>query len=126
MSVLSRFPGLPKRLSPVLRPLAGWVPPLAVLHHRGRRSGNAFDTPVQAFRTDTGFIIGLAYNANANWALNILAAGGGEISRGGRRYVLTNPRRRGSEARTDLPAPIGVMMERLGIEEFLECDVATH
>jgi deazaflavin-dependent oxidoreductase (nitroreductase family) len=122
MSVLSRFPGLPKYLNPVLRPLARWMPPLAVLHHQGRKSGKSFETPVQAFRTKNGFIVGLAYSSNANWAQNILAAGSGEISRGGRRYVLSAPRERGSEARDDLPAPIGFMMSKLGINDFLECD----
>jgi deazaflavin-dependent oxidoreductase (nitroreductase family) len=122
MPVLSRFPGLPRYLNHVLRPLARWIPPLAVLHHHGRRSGKPFETPVQAFRTDTGFIIGLAYNPNANWALNLLAAGGGDISRGGHRYTLSQPRRRGVEARDDLPAPISHLMRKLGIEEFIECD----
>ncbi|WP_158715998.1 nitroreductase family deazaflavin-dependent oxidoreductase [Streptomyces sp. NRRL B-24720] len=122
MPVLSRFSGLPKYLNPVLRPLARWVPPLAVLHHRGRRSGTWFDTPVQAFRTKTGFIVGLAYNANANWALNLLAGDGGEISRRGRRYTVSRPRKRGAEARADLPAPIGFTMRKLGIDDFLEFD----
>ncbi|MFD7874878.1 nitroreductase family deazaflavin-dependent oxidoreductase [Streptomyces sp. NPDC059766] len=122
MPFLSRFSSLPKYLNPVLRPLGRWVPPLAVLHHRGRRSGTPFDTPVQAFRTKSGFIVGLAYNANANWAQNILAAGGGEISRGGRRYTISRPRKRGPEARADLPAPIGFVMRKLDIDTFLEFD----
>lgn len=124
MSVLSRFPGLPKHLNPVLRPLARHLPPLAVLHHQGRKSGTPFDTPVQAFRTPTGFIVGMAYTSNPQWALNILAAGGASITRGGRTYTLTRPRRRGTEAYADLPAAIALMMRKLGIEEFLECDAA--
>ncbi|MFF5279529.1 hypothetical protein [Streptomyces sp. NPDC000133] len=93
-----------------------------MLHHRGRRSGTSFDTPVQGFRTKTGFIVGLAYNANANWALNLLAGDGGEISRRGRRYTISRPRKRGAEARADLPAPIGFTMRKLGIDDFLEFD----
>ncbi|MCX5395695.1 nitroreductase family deazaflavin-dependent oxidoreductase [Streptomyces sp. NBC_00102] len=122
MPVLSRFSKLPKYFNPVLRPLARWVPPLAVLHHRGRRSGTPFDTPVQAFRTGTGFIVGLAYHSNANWALNILAAGGGTISRGGRRYTISRPRRRGPEARADLAPAVGFVMGKLDIDDFLEFD----
>lgn len=122
MPVLSRFSGLPKYLNPVLRPLARWMPPLAVLHHRGRRSGTPFDTPVQAFRTRTGFVVGLAYTPDANWAKNILALDGGQISRGGRCYTISRPRRRGPEARADLPAPVGFMMRKLGIDDFLEFD----
>ncbi len=122
MPVLSRFSGLPKHLNPVMRPLARWAPPLAVLHHRGRRSGKPYDTPVQAFRTRTGFIVGLAYDPNSSWALNILAAEGGEMTRGGHHYILSRPRRRGAEARAELPAPIAFTMRRFGIDDYLEFD----
>ena len=80
---------LPRYLNPVLTPLARRLPPLAVLHHVGRRSGTAYDTPVQAFRTPQGFVVGLAYEPDAAWALNLLAAGDGQMTRAGRRYQLT-------------------------------------
>jgi deazaflavin-dependent oxidoreductase (nitroreductase family) len=120
--LLSRVSGLPKYLNPVLRPIARRAPPMAVIHHQGRTSGKPFDTPVQAFRTKTGFIVGLAYHSNPNWAQNILAADGGEMSRGGHRYTLTQPRKRGAEARNDLPAAIGFTMRKLRIDDFLEFD----
>jgi deazaflavin-dependent oxidoreductase (nitroreductase family) len=100
------------------------LPPLAVLHHKGRRSGQSYDTPVQAFRTKTGFIVGLAYTSQANWALNILSAGHGEITRAGHRHAISNPRRRGPEAREDLPAPVALMMRAIGVDEFIEFDAA--
>ncbi|MGW2280375.1 nitroreductase family deazaflavin-dependent oxidoreductase [Streptomyces sp. NPDC001770] len=122
MPVLTRFSRFPKYFNPVLRPLARRVPPLAVLHHRGRRSGTPFDTPVQAFRSGTGFIVGLAYTPNADWALNILAAQGGVISRGGHRYTISRPRRRGPEARADLAPSVGFVMRKLDIDDFLAFD----
>ncbi|MFD6531781.1 hypothetical protein [Streptomyces sp. NPDC060184] len=122
MPVLTRFSRFPKYLNPVLRPLARRVPPLAVLHHRGRRSGTPFDMPVQAFRTGTGFIVGLAYDADADWALNIVAAQGGAISRGGRRYRISRPRRRGPEARADLARSVGFVMRKLDVDDFLAFD----
>jgi hypothetical protein len=72
MTVLSSHTALAKYLNTALRPLAGWIPPLAVLHHRTRRSGKRNATPVQALRTDTGFIVGLAHSANANRTRNTL------------------------------------------------------
>jgi hypothetical protein len=51
--------------------------------------------------TETGGIVGLAYDNNANRALNILAASGGEMGRGGRRYTLSQPRKRGPKACED-------------------------
>ena len=114
--------GLPRYLNPVLRPLARWLPPLAVLHHRGRRSGTAYDTPVQAFRTPQGFVVALAYDKNAAWALNLLAAGGGEMTRAGRRYRLTNPRRSGPEAQHLLPRWAALELRSIDVEDFLEFD----
>jgi deazaflavin-dependent oxidoreductase (nitroreductase family) len=114
--------GLPRYVNPVIRPLAGYVPPLAVLHHRGRRSGRSFDTPVQAHRTPAGYAVALAYDSNANWARNILAAGGGEMTRGGRRYVITRPRRSGPEARERLPTWAAATMRALQIDDYLEFD----
>jgi hypothetical protein len=64
----------------------------------------------------------LAYSRNAAWALNLLAAGAGEMTRGGRRFQLTQPRRTGSEARELLPARVELMMRALRINDFLQFD----
>lgn len=122
MTVLSRLSGLPHYLNPILTPLARWLPPLAVVHHNGRTSGNSYTTPVQAFRTPTGFIVGLAYTPDANWALNLLADGTGELTRCGRRYTISKPHRRGPEAREDLIAPVRWMMQALRIDHFIAFD----
>jgi deazaflavin-dependent oxidoreductase (nitroreductase family) len=114
--------GLPRYLNPVLTPLAGRLPPLAILHHRGRRSGRAYKTPVQAYRTPQGFVVALACNRNAAWALNLQAADGGEMTRGGRRYQLTRPRRSGPDAQKLLAAWASAMMRALDIEDYLEFD----
>lgn len=68
---------LPRYLNRVLRPAAAYLPPLAVLHHIGRRSGTPYDTPVQAYRAKDGFLIACAYSENPQWALNLQAAGCG-------------------------------------------------
>ncbi|WP_328396829.1 nitroreductase family deazaflavin-dependent oxidoreductase [Nocardia sp. NBC_00416] len=122
MSSLSRLTGLSRRLNPLLAPLARTLPPLAVLHHQGRRSGRRYDTPVQAYRTDTGFVVALAYTTEADWAHNLLAAGSGEITRARQRYTITDPHRRGREADRHLPAFIAWMFRALGIDEFVEFD----
>lgn len=43
--LMAALPGL---LNPLVLPLTRRVPPLAVLHHKGRRSGRPYDTPVPA------------------------------------------------------------------------------
>jgi hypothetical protein len=62
----------------------------------------------------------LAYSRDAAWALNLLAAGGGEMTRFGRRYQLTQVRRAGPEARELLPAWVSLMMRALRIDDFLQ------
>ncbi|MEV6348257.1 hypothetical protein [Actinoplanes sp. NPDC051851] len=112
-----------KYANPLLMSLARRLPPLVVLHHRGRRSGREFNSPVQAYRTQNGtFLVGLAYHRDANWALNMLAAGGGSMTRAGARYALSRPRRRSAEARADLPRPVAALMRSLKIDDFIEFD----
>ncbi|MFB7712480.1 hypothetical protein [Streptomyces sp. NPDC056105] len=124
MTALQRLSGLPRFLNPKIMPLARRPPPLAVLQHRGRTSGRVYFTPVQAYRTKSGFLVGLAFSSEAQWARNLLAAVTGEITRAGRQFTLTQPRRRGPEALKDLPAPVALIMRSLKIAEFMEFDAA--
>lgn len=39
------------------RPVARHLPGFGVVHHRGRKSGREVQTPVNLFRTESGFII---------------------------------------------------------------------
>jgi deazaflavin-dependent oxidoreductase (nitroreductase family) len=103
-------------------PVTRRLPPAAVLHHQGRRTGRCYDTPVQAYHTPDGWVVGLAYDHNAPFVLNPLAAGGGEMTRAGRRYRITQPRRVGREARELLPALASLQMRLVGIDDFLQFD----
>jgi len=48
MAFPHRMAALPRLLNPLVLPLTRRVPPLAVLHHKGRCSGRSYDTPVPA------------------------------------------------------------------------------
>ncbi len=78
--------------NPVLGLIAGLVPPLALLHHVGRKSGRRYRTPVAAFRSAAGFVIPMTYGRDVDWARNIVSAHGCHIEQMGQRYTLTNPR----------------------------------
>ena len=78
--------------NPILRTVAWLVPPLAVVHHVGRKSGRAYRTPVVAFHGDAGVVIPMTYGRDVDWARNIVRARGCELERGGRRIVLRDPR----------------------------------
>jgi len=70
---------------------APYVPPWAVIVHRGRRSGRTYRTVLWAFRSGDTLVIALTYG-ETDWSRNVLAAGGGEIVRLGRTWTLSNPR----------------------------------
>jgi deazaflavin-dependent oxidoreductase (nitroreductase family) len=74
-------------------PLAGkrWNPFFAVVHHRGRRSGRPYATPVAARRTGEGFVISLAFGAQVDWYRNVVAAGGCSIQWRGIDYPVGGP-----------------------------------
>ncbi|MBI3786398.1 MAG: nitroreductase family deazaflavin-dependent oxidoreductase [Deltaproteobacteria bacterium] len=84
--------------NPVLGTVAPYVPPLAVIHHVGRKSGKAYRTPVVAFRSKTGFVIPMTYGRDVDWGRNILAARGCELVQRGQRTKLRNPRIVGRDA----------------------------
>jgi deazaflavin-dependent oxidoreductase (nitroreductase family) len=78
--------------NPLMRTFAWVVPPLAVVHHVGRKSGRAYRTPVLAFPSAQGIVVPLPYGRDVDWARNLVAARGGEIEQSGRRIALRNPR----------------------------------
>lgn len=78
--------------NPVMGTIAWLAPPLAVVHHVGRRSGRRYRTPIVALRTQAGFVLPLTYGLDVDWARNMVHAGGAELARLGRRVRLHNPR----------------------------------
>jgi deazaflavin-dependent oxidoreductase (nitroreductase family) len=52
---------------------AGWIPPFAIVEHRGRKSGNLYRTPILAFPTTEGFVFALTYGRGVDWVKNLFA-----------------------------------------------------
>jgi deazaflavin-dependent oxidoreductase (nitroreductase family) len=89
----SWLPGLNKRVfNPVVRLWAPWIPPQAVIVHRGRRSGTEYRTPVLAWRSGSTLFVVLFYGERVQWVRNVVAAGGGEVIRRGKRERFANAR----------------------------------
>ncbi len=91
------FPRFMRRVNraftnPLLGTVAWLVPPLAVVHHVGRKSGRPYRTPVVAIRSRDGFVIPMSYGRDVDWAQNLLHAGGCELERLGQRVRLRHPR----------------------------------
>jgi deazaflavin-dependent oxidoreductase (nitroreductase family) len=104
----------------LMRPLAGHLPPLAIAHHVGRKSGRRHRTPVLAFPTDEGFVTPLPYGTDTDWCLNWIEAGRGLVEAGGRRSAVANPRIvSADEALPLLPALLRPGVRLLGLPGFV-------
>jgi deazaflavin-dependent oxidoreductase (nitroreductase family) len=62
----------------------------AIIRHRGRVSGTAYETPVGAVATDDGFVIILPYG-RTSWARNVLASGTATLVHEGHTYDVHSP-----------------------------------
>lgn len=96
-------PGVPMRISPALERLqikyvnpiflrlARYLPSFAIVKHRGRKSGNEYETVVSAFRKGNLVAIGLMHG-KTNWVKNVLAAGEADVHLFTGDVHITNPR----------------------------------
>ena len=88
---------------------------LAILEHRGRRSGRLCRTPVEARRAPGGgFVIPLTWGEQTDWFQNVRAAGGCTLHWRGTEYALAEPEIvDGPEARAAFD-PLERLVLRLG------------
>ena len=123
------FPDFMRRVNrvftnPVLGTVAWLLPPLAVVHHTGRRSGRHYRTPVVAFRTESGFVVPMTYGRDVDWARNLVKAHGGEIARLGRRERVHNPRIvGGGAAYPHLPAGVRSVLRAASLPGYVLLDL---
>jgi deazaflavin-dependent oxidoreductase (nitroreductase family) len=90
----------------------------AVLHH-GRSTGRLYRTPVMVFRSGGDYVLALPYGVDSDWVRNVLAAGGCDLLTGGRAIHLVEPRVYTDEAQQDIPAPVRLVLKRLGTTSFM-------
>ena len=111
-----------RRLNPLMLSLAGSrrLPMLAVIHHRGRRSGRSYTTPLSARPTADGFVIPLTFGDRADWFRNVQAAGGCTIRWRGVNYPVIEPVVVDwATARSAFYPVERVVMPIIGIEQFV-------
>jgi len=102
-------------VNPVQGLWAPWLPPWAVIVHRGRRSGREHRTPVLAFRSGSSLYVALYYGSGAQWVRNVRAAGGGEVIRRGRRSRIERPRVVRDPSAEPLPPGVRAVAGRMPI-----------
>jgi deazaflavin-dependent oxidoreductase (nitroreductase family) len=65
--------------------------PIALIRHRGRKSGIMYQTPVLVVRIGAQFTFALTYGRNVDWYRNVLAAGSAVLLLNGQEHGLVNP-----------------------------------
>lgn len=95
------------------------LPGFGAVHHRGRRSGREYRTPVKVFRRGDSYVVSLPYGSDSDWVKNVLAAGGCDLVTRGRRLQLVNPTVYVDEEQAVVPAFIRVALKRVNATEFL-------
>ncbi|HEX7162743.1 MAG TPA: nitroreductase family deazaflavin-dependent oxidoreductase [Trebonia sp.] len=106
-------------LNRVTKRIAPWMPGFGVVVHRGQRSGKEYQTPVNVFATEDGYVLALTYGPDTDWVKNVLAAGGCELRTGGRVVRLTTPRLFHDETRRDIRPLERQVLRVIGVADFL-------
>jgi deazaflavin-dependent oxidoreductase (nitroreductase family) len=98
---------------------AGYLPGFGVVSHVGRKSGRAYRTPVNVFRTDGGYIIALTYGTDSDWVKNVLAAGSCELQTRGRRVRLFDPRINTDRSKGWAPLPVRLILDLIDAPQYM-------
>jgi deazaflavin-dependent oxidoreductase (nitroreductase family) len=111
-------------LNRVTRHIAPLMPGFGVVIHRGRRSGRQYQTPVNVFPVDDGYVLALTYGPDTDWVRNVLAAGGCELRTRRRTIRLVSPRLFHDESRRAIRPLERPVLRVLGVADFLSLKTA--
>jgi deazaflavin-dependent oxidoreductase (nitroreductase family) len=106
-------------LNRLTRHVAPWMPGLGLVIHRGRRSGRRYETPVNVFPAEDGYVFALTYGPDTDWVRNVLAAGGCELRTRGRTVRLVSPRLYHDEDRRGIRPFERQVLRVLSVADFL-------
>ncbi len=96
-----------------------------VITHEGRTSGKTYHTPLDAHRTDSGFIFILMYGPDSDWVKNVIKSGTAGLRIKDEKWSLMSPRLVTKEvARGQLPVDTKREPGRIRGIEYLQMDIA--
>jgi deazaflavin-dependent oxidoreductase (nitroreductase family) len=105
--------------NPLVLRVAGHLPGFAIVRHVGRKSGRVYRTPLNAFRTDGGYIIALTYGAESDWVKNVLAAGSCELFTRGRWMHLSDLRIEIEPGKGRAPLPVRLALSLFRASQYM-------
>ncbi|SRR6266700_3396248 len=100
-------------------PILTRLPGFGTIHHRGRKSGQDYRTPVKIFRYGDDYLVTLPYGPRSDWVRNVRAAGGCDLVTRGRRISLVRPRLLVDDGRAPIPAFARKVLSRIDAKTFL-------
>jgi deazaflavin-dependent oxidoreductase (nitroreductase family) len=106
-------------LNRITRHVAPLLPGFGVIIHRGRRSGRQYETPVNVFPVEDGYVFALTYGPDTDWVRNVLAAGGCELRTRRRTIRLVSPRLFRDESRHAVRPVERQVLQVIGVADFL-------
>lgn len=110
-----------KYFNPLIKPFARYLPGMATIKHRGRKSGKPYETIVTAYRKGNVLAIVLGHG-KTDWVKNVLAAGVADVHFIRRDVHIVNPRILPAGASADgLPWMARVQARKIGV---LVADIA--
>jgi deazaflavin-dependent oxidoreductase (nitroreductase family) len=112
-------------LNRLTRHIAPWMPGFGVVVHRGRRSGQRYQTPVNVFTAGNGYVFALTYGPDTDWVKNVLAAGGCELRTRGQSIPLVSPRLFHDERRSGIRPVERQVLRILDVADFLSATPAS-
>lgn len=111
-----------KYMNPMVKRIARFMPGVAKIQHRGRKSGKSYETVVTPFRKGKTLAITLGHG-KTDWVKNVLAANEADVIFGSRTVHIVNPRilPAGSGGAEDLPFMARAQAKKMAI---LVADIA--
>ena len=116
-------------LNPLIVRIAGgwWFPMVSLLHHRGRRSGRTYASPVTAFPRGGFFWFGLAFGEGSGWARNVVAAGDADLRYRGTDYHLVEATVvEVADVKSDLPPIVRCGSALAGMPKTIRMRISTE
>jgi deazaflavin-dependent oxidoreductase (nitroreductase family) len=113
-------------LNRVTKRIAPWAPGFGLVVHRGRRSGRRYETPVNVFPAEDGYVFALTYGPDTDWVKNVMAAGGCDLITGSHTVHLVSPRLFHDETRSAIRLFERRILGLLGVADFLALKTASQ
>jgi deazaflavin-dependent oxidoreductase (nitroreductase family) len=102
----------------IVGPTFARLPGFGMVHHRGRKSGREYRTPVKVFRRGAEYVITLPYGADSDWVKNVVAAGGCDLVMGRRRIRLVGPVLFTDDGTVQIPKFLHMVLSRMKVTQF--------